>query len=175
MVYYKDMSAYWYIDVGMARRGRSPSLNVGWLAAGFEFPQAEPSEALLDRLWQYCKISIALRRGIHECDLCSADGHHAEHNGEILLLGMSEIRVFAPEGAVYAAPTLIYHYVKAHHYLPPAGFLAALYNGPCPPEPAFFERLEELELEWYDTLPQPPSADVLRRLGLPPRPPRPGS
>jgi len=148
MTYFKDLSAYWYHGVGMARRGRSPSLNVGWLSAAHAFAQAEPSEALLDRLWRFCKVSVAQMRGIHECELCSVEAFRAEHKGETLLLGTSEIRVFAPEGGVYAAPTLIFHYVKAHLYLPPAEFLAALYNGPCPPEPAYFHRLEELELEW---------------------------
>jgi len=166
MTYYTDLSEYGYHRVGMARGGRSPSLNVGWLAAGQDFAEAEPSEALIDRLWQFCKVAVTLMRGIHQCDLCSADAHHAEHKGELLLLGMSEIRVFAAGGEIYAAPSLIFHYVKAHRYLPPAGFLAALYNGPCPPEPAYFDRLKELELEWHDTLPIRPRP----RIEPPPRP-----
>jgi hypothetical protein len=121
MTYFKDMSGYWYHRNGMARRGRSPSLAVGWLSAVHAFPQAEPSEALLDRLWQFCKISVAQMRGIHECEFCSVEAYRAEHKGETLFLGTSEIRVLALEGGVYAAPTLIFHYVKAHRYLPPAG------------------------------------------------------
>jgi len=165
MAYYEDLSAYDYHEIGLAHAGRSPTLNVGWLAAGHDFPQAAPRDAVLDQLWRFCKVSVVQMRGIHECELCSIEAFRAEHNGETLLLGTSEIRVLSPEGDVYAAPTLVYHYVKAHRYLPPAGFLSALEHGPCPPEPAYFDQLRELGLAWNKTS---LSAGPRRRLEPPP-------
>ena len=41
-------------------------------------------------------------------------------------LGSAEIRVKGKDGKVYAAPTLIYHYVAAHDYDPPKEFVEAL-------------------------------------------------
>ena len=37
------------------------------------------------------------------------------------LLGSGAIRVHPRTGLAYVAPTLIYHYIEAHHYLPPRG------------------------------------------------------
>jgi hypothetical protein len=56
----------------------------------------------------------------------------AEHNGEQRLIGSAEIRNFGTDGTIYAAPTLIYHYVAQHQYKPPVGFVGALLDGPNP-------------------------------------------
>jgi hypothetical protein len=50
----------------------------------------------------------------------------AEHRGRRLWLGNGEIRI--PDGptAMFAAPTLIWHYVEAHGYRPPDRFIAAV-------------------------------------------------
>ena len=41
-------------------------------------------------------------------------------------LGNGEIRVTGEDGTVYAAPTMIAHYVAEHHYLPPQEFVDAV-------------------------------------------------
>jgi hypothetical protein len=149
MAHYEDLSDYGYHDGAFGRPGTK---NVGWLASDQPFAQAAPSDAVLDRLWQLCKVSVAQMRGVHECELCGAESaYQAERNGERLLLGTSEIRVFAADGAIFAAPTLIYHYMVAHQYAPPAAFLRALANEPCPPDPAYFDRLRALGLAWTPT------------------------
>jgi hypothetical protein len=51
-------------------------------------------------------------------------------------------------GHIYAAPTLIYHYVEAHHYKPPDEFLQALREGPRPPSQEYFAELAKLGVEW---------------------------
>lgn len=148
MAYYEDLSDYEYFEEDYRRGTR----NVGWLDADHPFATAEPSAELLDALWAYCKVSIAQTRGIHECELCARDSaYDAERGGERLLLGSSEIRVFADAGDIYAAPTLIYHYVVAHHYAPPAAFVRAVLAGPAPPDPAYFARLSQLGLDWSET------------------------
>jgi hypothetical protein len=43
-----------------------------------------------------------------------------------MVLGSAEIRVKGAGGKVYAAPNLIYHYMKDCGYLPPQEFLGAL-------------------------------------------------
>jgi len=70
-----------------------------------------------------------------------------------LFLGMAEIRVFAKSGKIYAAPNLIYHYVKDHSYAPPDPFVEAVLTTSRPPDPQYFEQLESAELNdlWWDT------------------------
>jgi hypothetical protein len=41
-------------------------------------------------------------------------------------LGNGEIIVKGEDGRRYAAPTLILHYIEAHHYLPPEEFIQAV-------------------------------------------------
>jgi hypothetical protein len=150
MAYYPDLSGYEYHRSGF----RVGTRNVGWLSADHSFDIAPPREGLLDALWACCRISVAQMRGGHDCDMCP-DGEHAgnaERNGEKLLLGNSEIRVFSDADVVYAAPTLIYHYVERHQYSPPDDFVRALLRGPLPPDPRYFTKLERLGLEWSDTL-----------------------
>ena len=55
--------------------------------------------------------------------------------------------MFSESGVIYAAPTLIYHYVEVHEYKPPDEFIRALSEGRGPLSREYFSRLEELELE----------------------------
>lgn len=148
MTYYRDLSEYSYHDGMFYRPG---TLNVGWLGREHEFSQAEPADEVLRALWEFCKISVAQMRGIHECEFCSESSHLAQRNGETLLLGSSEIRVFSRGAEVYAAPTLIYHYIAVHHYSPPEAFVRALKEGPSPGGPEYFARLKALGLQWGKT------------------------
>jgi len=162
MTYFDDLSDYGY----HSHFDRAETKNVGWLACGHKFEKEVPSLALLDSLWEFCTISVAQMRGIHECDLCAPpEWIIAERNGHRLSLGSAEIRVFSsPRGVIYAAPNLIYHYVCAHHYKPPDEFVQALMAGPSPPSPAYFEKLRTLNLEWTNTFGGP--TDGKRRFHL---------
>jgi hypothetical protein len=145
MTYFEDLSKYEY------HRGvdyREGTKNIGWLAAGHAFRIEEPTDAVLEGLWQFCKVSIAQTRGWHQCEFCSEDSFSAERNGEKLALGTSEIRVFSKNDTIYAAPTLIYHYVERHHYKPPDEFLRAMLDGPAPNTKEYFDILHNLGLEW---------------------------
>jgi hypothetical protein len=55
--------------------------------------------------------------------------------------------LFSNHGVVYTAPTLICHDVAVHHYLPPDEFLRAVDEGPCPPDPGYFDRLVQAGLD----------------------------
>jgi|ERR1700737_1747052 len=148
MTYYKDLSEYSYHGSAFYCPGTK---NVGWLGLGHEFEQLEPTDEILNKIWDFCKISVAQMRGIHECEFCHDNSYYAERNGERLLLGTSEIRVLSRDGAIYAAPTLIYHYMKSHNYKPPDEFIRALKEGPTPSSQEYFDRLRELGLEWNRT------------------------
>lgn len=68
-------------------------------------------------------------RGYHICNLCtdvSRSQYVTEHHSKRLFLGSAEIRVVGEQGITYAAPTLIFHYVRDHAYRPPEEFLRAL-------------------------------------------------
>ena len=74
------------------------------------------------------------------CDICTShpmydlgDGLRiprgpmtAERNGKEMSMGYSEIRIVSSAVAVYAAPSLIYHYVAVHNYAPPRDFVESI-------------------------------------------------
>jgi membrane protease YdiL (CAAX protease family) len=150
MTYFADLTDYTYIPTDYA--SRPGTKNVGWLSAGHAFETGEPTEEFLERLWNYCTVSVAPTRGVHGCEFCPGkDVHLAERNGNKLQLGTSEIRVFSDAGDIYAAPTLIYHYVRDHGYKPPGQFIQALMAQPTPPAAAYFHQLAQASLEWRKT------------------------
>lgn len=128
-------------------------MNIGWLSPVGQFDRFDPNEDLegvLAALWDYCGVSVARSRGLHDCEFCDSGGcHHVERKGEELLIGDAEVRIFAPSGVIFAAPTLIYHYVLVHRYKPPADFLHALTTQPRPPSEAYLDKLRQLDFEWF--------------------------
>jgi len=127
MAHYKDFTEYCY---GRGVYYVPGTVNIGWLGASLDFEQMEPDDGLLDIVWDYCKISIAQYRGIHECEYCHPRRSDVgERRGEMRSLGSAEIRVFSESSAIYAAPDLIYHYMTVHRYKPPDQFISALRMG----------------------------------------------
>lgn len=153
MSYFEDLSQYSFLPAGL----RPGTRNVGWLDRVHDFPTTTPTEELLDQLWSFCLVSVNQTRGIHVCPFCPTNsGPCFERRGHRLNLGSAEIRVFSTDGTVYAAPTLIYHYVQTHKYRPPDDFVSGILGGPQPTHPDYFERLTSLGLSWRilrDTLP----------------------
>jgi hypothetical protein len=149
MAYFEDLSDYTYSRTGC----RPGTKTVGWLEPGHEFEKMPPTEEFLDLLWEYCKVSVAQMRGIHDCELCVPAKTVLASRGDGLrrLLGTSEIRVFAGDGKIYAAPTLVYHYVSTHRYGPPDEFVRALKDGPRPTSQDYFDQLKKLDLKWNET------------------------
>jgi hypothetical protein len=145
MTCYPDLSPYTYLpefDAG------SP-VNVGWLGPDTAFPAGTVPERLLARLGKLTRLSIVQTRGLYDCDSCPPNQSVYETiEGNLYRPGSAEIRVFSPDGAVYACPDMLYHYVKEHNYLPPDEFPESLAQGPIPPEPGYFQRLDEPGLEY---------------------------
>jgi tetratricopeptide (TPR) repeat protein len=143
VTYFDDLSDY---------HGRPNIKVIGWLERGHAFQRSIPSVEDLELLWNVCTISAAQTRGRHYCDLCESPTLvNVERNGVRLSLGSSEIRVFSSVGAVYAAPTMIFHYVGVHHYQPPNEFLQALREGPKPPSLEYFALLKAVDPHWNRT------------------------
>jgi hypothetical protein len=69
-------------------------------------------------------------RGMHFCDLCPRLGRAIlrlfRFPSTPVPCGHAEIRVVGGDGTIYAAPTLVHHYVRGHNYQPPQPFVEAL-------------------------------------------------
>jgi hypothetical protein len=138
MTYYEDLSPYEYFEnepLGVK------AINVGWLGEGELFPTGETSQEFKAKLFEFCldEYVVSIARGFHMCEFCdvSVEEWYEQSNtryGEKahwLNIGTGEIRVIG-QSALYAAPTLIYHYVVEHNYNPPDEFIEAVLSGPPP-------------------------------------------
>ncbi len=107
-------------------------LSVGWLEKGHDFPRGTVSDAFLKRLLERCRRPTIRHRGPHCCDFCpSLQEARAAcvqelPDGQRVSLGSGVIRVNPRHGVAFVAPTLVYHYIQAHQYLPPQGFIEAV-------------------------------------------------
>jgi hypothetical protein len=82
---------------------------------------------------------------MHGCHFCKEYPVRITDSDGEFSLGDGEIRVPAKDEEVtYVSPNLIYHYVVAHHYLPPDVFLEALHSLSLP-NPAVVWVLESIE------------------------------
>lgn len=122
-MYYKDLTPYTYCLPFSLEN----VLNVGWLDKGiaFELGKAPPvlKECLYALLNGESRFAARVNptRGRHSCNLCSCSGFDSP------FIGSCEIWIPAiNDGIVFAAPSLIVHYIEAHDYLPPEAFIRAV-------------------------------------------------
>ncbi len=125
-MYFRDLTPYRYLT---PKNKPLPMVqNVGWLAKRRRFPKdvvAPEVLAKLGLLFENDATRVNQTRGVHLCPWCKAI--ITLPNGSYL--GSAEIWVPDPTNTIiYAAPTLIIHYIETHHYRPPADFLAAVEN-----------------------------------------------
>ena len=116
MAFFADLSAFEYAPQPELRG----ALNVGWLARGERFATGRTTAAFREKLRALCASPAIRHRGFHTCEfgLCRfVERWAARGNGVIVVEG---------RGKRYAAPTLIYHYVTRHRYLPPPEFIDAV-------------------------------------------------
>lgn len=145
MSFFPDLSPYSYHRSDI----RTGTLNIGWLETKEPFPKGTVSDTFLKKLWQFCKLPVVQTRGFHVCDLCNMRTDVVplvEFQGETLELGSAEIRVFAKGGQIYAAPNLIFHYVRVHGYKPLQAFIDAVLAEPGPESEEYRVRLRALSL-----------------------------
>jgi hypothetical protein len=125
MAYFEDLSPYTYFG-DPTPESASLVRNFGWLDRSHEFPRGELPTDALDAIWDYCSILVQPTRGLHTCELCTDARNTFVRHETRRLLGSGEIRVFGPDRDAFAAPNLIYHYVRDHQYRPPPAVLRAL-------------------------------------------------
>jgi hypothetical protein len=124
---YPDLSSYEYSDHDRTRT----TVNVGWLGIGSTFETAEVDPGFRHALLAaIVHNEVNLMRGVHDCEFCSEESplmvsFELADRGR-LFLGNSEVHVVGADSVVYAAPTLIVHYIDAHNYRPPQQFIDAV-------------------------------------------------
>jgi len=120
MTWFEDLTPYMYIDTEPTN---PPTLNVGWLARGYEFAKGDLPQRFVSRLQKLCEHAPTQQtRGLHSCELCAGEIPFADDERH----SSAEIRAVGADGTRYAAPTLIVHYVTAHGYAPPQVFVDAV-------------------------------------------------
>lgn len=131
-MYFPDLSpyTYWRPDSDAIDPPGATVLNVGWLEFSEEFTSGEFPLALLEKLLLLITTPVNRTRGFQSCTFCPyvpmLRCMSVIVRGREYPLGTAEIRVPSLGGIRYAAPTLIYHYIKVHQYLPPQEFIDAL-------------------------------------------------
>ena len=141
-MYYPDLTPYEYCyDENSSKQ---TLLNIGWLDELHSYPKGNVDENILKKIGLICKRKVQATRGPHQCQFCnnSSFGMSVEIEGELVPLGCAEIRVKGGNNVTYAAPDLIYHYIKDHNYLPPKEFLDAVEQTIIDP-PSFMSRLKK--------------------------------
>jgi len=92
-------------------------LSVGWLSSESDYEKGEVDSDFFDRLCELTRNpwQPVVSPGMHDCELCQFNPPTFTDN------------IFIPyNGAIYAAPEAIVHYVAAHWYKPPAIFVEAV-------------------------------------------------
>ena len=148
MTYYADLTPYAYDEHDQ------PMINAGWLDRDHPFPTGDVDPETFARLVHLATFDRAVMRGWHDCQFCDEESPirlPVEPPGREVLLGHGEIRLESDAGRVYAAPTLICHYVSAHSYLPPSEFLDALRTGSVGPPEIGRDLVPRLQLFAADT------------------------
>jgi hypothetical protein len=122
--YFADLSAYSYWP-----NNSEVALNVGWLDAEHEFTVGTVHADVVPAVLRLVlREPVHRTRGWHRCNLCVEPAYPVcmTVDGIELALGNGEIRLVGQGGRVYAAPSLIAHYLSSHSYLPPVDFMAGL-------------------------------------------------
>lgn len=129
MSYYQDFSHCEHLGLHDAKL-----LAIGWLDLQQPYATGEVTAAFFESLmkllvdpWQPAVVA-----GRHRCPFCRFSGGPAEVRYGGVIARMGTANLFIPyEDGVFAAPSLIAHYIDAHGYCPPVRFQAAVAQ--CPP------------------------------------------
>jgi hypothetical protein len=113
LAFFEDLTPYSYLHPEEELPG---TMNVGWLDRDHPFPTSPTSEEFRVKLGRLCQRRVKQTRGLHHCPFCKGKDRPGSS---------AEMRV-AHAGKVYAAPSLVHHYVEAHDYRPPDEFIAAV-------------------------------------------------
>ncbi len=107
-------------------------LSVGWLEKDHAFARGTVPDGFLERLLEQCRHPVIRHGGVHLCEFCPTPEEARAAcvrelpNGERVVLGSGVIRVHPRQGLAFVAPTLVFHYIQTHGYLPPETFVEAV-------------------------------------------------
>ena len=140
MAYFPDLSPCSYFGKAEADK----LVAVGWLNEAHAYPQGQVSEAFLDRLVDLLVKPWAPMYflGYADCPFCALDSYGVSYKDKKIVVGA--LNLFVPgEGFLYAAPSMIAHYILSHNYAPPTEFCQAVLQ--CPPmsSPEYFEAIRQ--------------------------------
>jgi len=149
-MYFDELAPYGMLaEFAPAMRVRA----VGWLQRGSRYRQGSVDSQVLSRLFEFVETEWTGPRvgsfGYHACDLCpnapqktgtlviwQEPGPLATSKPRSTTVGGAELYV-PGNGCVYAAPSMILHYILAHGYCPPAEFTEALLSSPVVGSPEY--------------------------------------
>lgn len=122
---------------------------IGYLSRGEDYPLGDVSEEILGRLVKFVQHPLGAWCGYHDCDLDPCDPDQAplelQYHGFVIPSWCST-DIFVPDKTVlYVAPSLILHYIRLHHYLPPACFLNAVMDSPEPGSQEYLDAVNRAE------------------------------
>jgi len=108
-------------------------IHIGWLSSQYDFNKGRVDNSIFYLLWEHLRYKINVQRGFHKCEYCNSffntKNPTVKYNDEVIKVGYYSIIVFDKKERIYEAPSLIFHYIKKHQYLPPVEFIDALTNG----------------------------------------------
>jgi hypothetical protein len=138
MAYYPDLSSWSYFGTEEAAQ----LVAIGWLDAAHSYSRGEANTPFLDKLIDLLVKPWAPMHllGFAECPFCALDSYGVRYKDKKIVVGA--LNLFVPgDGFLYAAPSMIAHYILSHNYAPPAEFCAAVLR--CPPmrSPEYFEAI----------------------------------
>lgn len=123
-MYYTDGSKYIYTGESEIDN----VINIGWLSHQFSYNKGEVCVDVKNKILEIIYLKQCnVTRGLHRCDFCKSENFVTNHNNIKILLGHAEIWIPSISGNfIYASPTLIYHYIDQHNYLPPANYIESI-------------------------------------------------
>ena len=107
------------------------TLAVGWLEPSQPYRTGEVPPEFVKALHSLCRRPVRVTRGLHRCLFCPPPHHRwpgttVAHPDGDYQVGHGEVHVTGLDGTRYAAPDMVIHYVTAHGYRPPNGFIAGV-------------------------------------------------
>ncbi len=150
MTYLPDLAPCTYISADVEL------VAIGWLGGEQPHAQGPVMPGVVERLFDRIETIFDPRRfrGSHKCELCG-EAIQEMHDSEGRVVAVGATNLYIPRlGAdgLFAAPSLILHYVVDHGYRPPEPFQAALLA--CPESQIDFLRALEPRIPdaWKDGL-----------------------
>jgi hypothetical protein len=137
VAYYPDLLPCSYFGSELA----DTLITIGWLDEAHPYAQGDVSEPFLDKLFDLLAQPWAptYLLGYHDCPWCG-DNYSARYTGRSINVGA--LNLFVPgAGFLYAAPSMIAHYILAHAYAPPTEFRDAVLQCPTMRSPEYFEAI----------------------------------